>query len=202
MKCLINLVSTQIFERHKRRKFTHRFEKKIVNREADDSGFCVSIGVLGADPRRQAFSYDVSARKEGMFWNLNLIKFLRRGDNFRSSIASQEVSRIQTSATWNRRIHFVETREKQLNYFVLVLIKIPHRHSRDERARVCVLVSFWSDFSSILLLSDLSSRCEAQFIQLPASRKSEREGEMNSVAQEINLNNHVGFNHHQHLQFY
>lgn len=33
-----------------------------MKREADDSGFCVSIGVLGADPRRHAFSYDVSAK--------------------------------------------------------------------------------------------------------------------------------------------
>jgi hypothetical protein len=35
---------------------TYRFEKNIVNREVDDSGFCVSIGVLGADPRLHAFS--------------------------------------------------------------------------------------------------------------------------------------------------
>ena len=43
---------------------TYRFEKNIVNREADDSGFCVSIGVLGAEPRLHAFSYDVSVNKE------------------------------------------------------------------------------------------------------------------------------------------
>lgn len=36
----------------------------MVNLEADGSGFCVSIGVLGADPRRHAFSYDVSVMIE------------------------------------------------------------------------------------------------------------------------------------------
>lgn len=42
---------------------THRFEKKIVKRDADDdSGFCESIGVLGALPLLHAFSYDVSIR--------------------------------------------------------------------------------------------------------------------------------------------
>ena len=46
---------------------TYRFEKNIVNREVDDSGFCVSIGVFGADPRLHAFSYDVSAKKKKMF---------------------------------------------------------------------------------------------------------------------------------------
>lgn len=35
-----------------------------MNLEADGSGFCVNIGVLGADPRRHAFSYDVSAKSE------------------------------------------------------------------------------------------------------------------------------------------
>lgn len=38
-----------------------------MNRDADDSGFCVSIGVFGADPRRHAFSYDVSASRRGKF---------------------------------------------------------------------------------------------------------------------------------------
>lgn len=33
-----------------------------MNRDADDSGFCVSIGVFGAEPRLHAFSYDVSAK--------------------------------------------------------------------------------------------------------------------------------------------
>lgn len=60
MKCLINFSFTQV---PKLRHFTHRFEKNIVNREADDSGFGLSIGVFGADPRRHAFSYDVSAMK-------------------------------------------------------------------------------------------------------------------------------------------
>lgn len=42
---------------------THRLEKKIVKRDAeDDSGFCESIGVLGALPLLHAFSYDVSVR--------------------------------------------------------------------------------------------------------------------------------------------
>lgn len=35
-----------------------------MNRDADDSGFCESIGVFGAEPRLHAFSYDVSVRKE------------------------------------------------------------------------------------------------------------------------------------------
>lgn len=33
-----------------------------MNRDADDSGFCEIIGVLGAEPRRHAFSYDVSVK--------------------------------------------------------------------------------------------------------------------------------------------
>lgn len=36
----------------------------MVNLEADGSGFCVNTGVLGAEPRRHAFSYDVSAKIE------------------------------------------------------------------------------------------------------------------------------------------
>lgn len=43
---------------------TYRFEKKFVNRDVDCcSGgfFWPSIGVDGAEPRRHAFSYDVSA---------------------------------------------------------------------------------------------------------------------------------------------
>lgn len=59
MKCLINSISLKHFYVRKKL-LTHRFEKNIVNRDADDSGFCVSIGVLGADPRLHAFSYDVS----------------------------------------------------------------------------------------------------------------------------------------------
>lgn len=43
--------------------FTYRFEKKIVNRDADDSGFWLIMGVFGAEPRLHAFSYDVSAKK-------------------------------------------------------------------------------------------------------------------------------------------
>lgn len=33
-----------------------------MKRDCDDSGFCDIIGVLGAEPRRHAFSYDVSVR--------------------------------------------------------------------------------------------------------------------------------------------
>lgn len=44
--------------------YAYRFEKKIVNRDVDDSGFCVIMGVFGAEPRRHAFSYDVSASKK------------------------------------------------------------------------------------------------------------------------------------------
>ena len=44
--------------------FTYRFEKKIVKRDADDSGFWLSMGVFGAEPRLHAFSYDVSANKK------------------------------------------------------------------------------------------------------------------------------------------
>lgn len=43
---------------------TYRFEKKFVNRDVDCcSGgfFWPNIGVDGAEPRRHAFSYDVSA---------------------------------------------------------------------------------------------------------------------------------------------
>lgn len=43
---------------------TYRFEKKFVKRDVDCwcSGwfFCPKIGVDGAEPRRHAFSYDVS----------------------------------------------------------------------------------------------------------------------------------------------
>lgn len=38
-----------------------------MNREADDSGFWLSMGVFGAEPRLHAFSYDVSAKKRGKF---------------------------------------------------------------------------------------------------------------------------------------
>lgn len=42
-----------------------------MNLEADGSGFCVNIGVLGADPRLHAFSYDVSEMsKNDMKWKI------------------------------------------------------------------------------------------------------------------------------------
>lgn len=46
----------------------YRFEKKFVNRDVDccSGGFFrveSSIGVDGAEPRRHAFSYDVSANE-------------------------------------------------------------------------------------------------------------------------------------------
>lgn len=72
---------------------THRFEKKMVNREADDSGFCVSIGVLGADPRRHAFSYDVSASKIKI---LSTFKYLWNFFNLSSCISSKQPEEINS----------------------------------------------------------------------------------------------------------
>lgn len=44
---------------------TYRFEN-MENMELDCcSGFCPNIGVLGADPRLHAFSYDVSRMENG-----------------------------------------------------------------------------------------------------------------------------------------
>lgn len=41
----------------------YRFEKKFVNLDVDCcSFFCPRIGVAGADPRRHAFSYEVSGK--------------------------------------------------------------------------------------------------------------------------------------------
>jgi hypothetical protein len=54
---------------------THRFEKKIVNRDADDSGFCVNIGVLGAEPRLHAFSYDVSVNTKIKKCNVEALSY-------------------------------------------------------------------------------------------------------------------------------
>lgn len=55
---------------------TYRFEKKFVNRDVDCcSGgfFCPNIGVDGAEPRRHAFSYDVSVEREYFQLDFNVI---------------------------------------------------------------------------------------------------------------------------------
>jgi hypothetical protein len=41
-----------------------RFEKKFVNLDVLCWSFWPIIGVVGADPRRHAFSYDVSAKQQ------------------------------------------------------------------------------------------------------------------------------------------
>lgn len=60
-----------------------------MNRDVDDSGFCDIIGVFGAEPRRHAFSYDVSVRIRNKifheFHDLKLFfskKFNKLRDNF------------------------------------------------------------------------------------------------------------------------
>ena len=68
LKCLIftNFLYSflkKLFNKVDSKNKTNRFEKKIVNLEVDDcSAFCDRIGVFGADPRLQAFSYEVSER--------------------------------------------------------------------------------------------------------------------------------------------
>ncbi len=69
----LQIKKIQSDDRHKKnnrnwKKWNHTdlFEKKFVNRdvECDSFCFCPSIGVAGAEPRRHAFSYDVSERKQ------------------------------------------------------------------------------------------------------------------------------------------